>query len=217
MVASSCSMRSAICLVRFAIAAPLLIRAADREKVAHTAGPLGRSRRQHAELDGAIDDLEHLDAHPPRPLVDRNGMIREAARRRAVREAAALHRAARGFLDGEAVDDRLQLRSPTDEGALRRAVLSCLVVGDPQNLRPGLALDEIDRAAKDEPAVDRDRILDGWLDRVRAVPAGRTRTRRANGSHSAFVASWSTHTRRSVRMLAISSCQTRSIAGARRS
>ena len=70
------------------------------------------------------------------------------------------HRAAGGFLDREAVDDRLQLRSPADDGAFRRAVLSCLVIGDPQNLRPRLALDQIDRAAKDEPAVDRDRILE---------------------------------------------------------
>ena len=91
-------------------------------------------------------------------------MIREAARRRAVREAAALHRAACRLLDSEAVDDRLQLRSPTDEGAFGGTVLSCLVIGDPQDLRPGFALDEIDRAAKDEPPVDGDRILETrWI------------------------------------------------------
>ena len=70
----------------------------------------------------------------------------------------------RCFFDREAVDDRLKLRSPADDGAFRRAVLSCLVIGHPQNLRPGLALDQIDRAAKHESTVDRDRILEaGWI------------------------------------------------------
>ena len=41
-----------------------------------------------------------------------------------------------------------------DDRSALRAIFRCLVVGDSQNLRAGLALDEIDRAAQDEAAVD---------------------------------------------------------------
>ena len=56
-----------------------------------------------------------VDAHPARLLVDGNRMIGKPTRRRAIREAAAFDRAVRGFLDGQAVDDRLELLSPTDD------------------------------------------------------------------------------------------------------
>ena len=53
--------------------------------------PLGRRRRQEAELDRAIDDLERLEADPAVRLVDRDLVIDESARGRAVEQPPRLH------------------------------------------------------------------------------------------------------------------------------
>ena len=46
----------------------------------------------------------------------------------------------------------------SDDRSPLRPVLRGLVVGDSQNLRAGLSLDQVDRAAQDEAAVDRHRL-----------------------------------------------------------
>src|SRR5947208_14932264 len=46
----------------------------------------------------------------------------------------------------------------SDDRPPLRAVLRGLVVGDSQNLRAGLSLDQVDRAAQNEAPVDRNRL-----------------------------------------------------------
>ena len=59
---SRSAVRSPSVIRRLARDTLLFVRAADRAEIAPRAGALGRRRRQEAELDGAIDDLERLEA-----------------------------------------------------------------------------------------------------------------------------------------------------------
>ena len=109
-------------------------------------------------FDGAIDDGQRLEALSARVVVDRNLVLRETAGRRAVEQPACDDFLAQPLLDRDAVQHRLQHRPAADNQIRIRSVLARLVIGDPQHVEIGPMLDEIDRAAEDEAAVDDDRI-----------------------------------------------------------
>src|SRR5690606_33996991 len=65
-------------------------RTAHGPEVAPLACAFGRRGRQAAELDRAIDDLQHLAARGTGAIVERNDVLGESARRGAVEQPPAL-------------------------------------------------------------------------------------------------------------------------------
>ena len=148
---------------RLAAQVQRLVRSADRAEVAPRAGPLRRGGRKEPELDGAVDDLERFEPGAAVGLGERHRMIGESARGGAVEQPSAADRSAEQLLDREAVDDRLQRGAAADDRPRRRPVAAGLVIGDPQLFRLVAGLDDVDRAAQHEAAVDRDRLGDAAL------------------------------------------------------
>ena len=133
----------------------------------------------------------------------------------AVIEPAGRHRLAGHLLDHEAVEHRLQRLPAVHRRRRPGAVLPRLVIGDAQRARRGVALDEIDRAAQDEPAVHRHGLASRCADRGPRRAAGRSDSSNRSGLQpSRHRPAASTHRRRSFRIAAISSRHTRSTAGA---
>src|SRR5678816_729231 len=99
--------------------APRLMGAADRKEVAPRARALAGRGGQEAELDGAIDDLERLEADPAVALVDRDLVIDEAAGGRAIEQPARLHRRLQRLLDRQAVEHRLKNAAAPNHGLPR--------------------------------------------------------------------------------------------------
>ena len=125
---------------------PRLVGAADRSEVAPAAGALGRRRRQKAELDRAVDDLERLEPGAAIRVGERHGMLGKSSRRRRVEEPAFPDRAAENLLDGQTVDHWLKRSAAADDRSRRRAVAAGLVVGDAQLRRSLSRLDDVHRA-----------------------------------------------------------------------
>ena len=177
-----------------------------------------RRGRQEAELDRAIDDLERLEPSAAVRLVERNLVVDESARRRAVEQAAGRDRRLQRLLDRQAVEHRLQDRSAADHRLPRRPVLAGLVVGDAKQLVPSrrvVSIRSTEPRSLNRPST---RTGSGTLRGSRPSSPGRPkRTRSSAGCpvRRPIRGSRRTQTRRSRPMSAISSRQTRSIAGAR--
>src|SRR4051812_14096613 len=85
-------------------------------------------------------------------------MFGKPARGRAIRETRAFNSAARCRLDRETIDHRLELLAMAYDRSALRTIFAGFMIRDSQNRRAGLSLDQVDRAAQDETAVDRNRV-----------------------------------------------------------
>src|SRR5262245_7748708 len=144
-------------VARLALGALLLVGPAHVAIVTELAcarsGQGGQERLLEGRADGLRDDVCCL----ARVLVERNLDLAEAAGRRAVVESARLHLDFRKqLLDGERVQHRLQRLSAVDHLAAPDALLASLVIGHTR-ATVRAALDQVDRAAQRDAAIERDR------------------------------------------------------------
>ena len=147
----------------------LLVRAADRAEVAPGARALGRRRGQEARARSRDRRSRAPRArHAAVRVVDRDLVIGEAARRGAVEQPSRRRPASsQPCSTARLYSTGCSIAPPPITVFQRRAVLAGLVIGDAQLRRPRLLLDEIDRAAQQEAAVDQHRI--GHAARIAAL------------------------------------------------
>src|ERR1051325_5009919 len=86
----------------------LLVRPAHFAKIAPATGALAWCGRKQARGDGAIDDLQHLDAAPAYSFIDLQSVLSETAGGGAEKEAGFANALLFGGLDGKAVEHGLQ-------------------------------------------------------------------------------------------------------------
>src|SRR3990170_8497472 len=137
---------------------PGLVRSADGSKVAPRARSLCRRCRKKAQLDGAVDNLESLEPETTIGPRERHWMLGKTAGRRRIEQPPFPHGTPEDHLDGETVDDRLQRAAAADDRPRRRPVPPRLVICDPQLLRSLPRLDQVHRAAENEPIVNPHRL-----------------------------------------------------------